>query len=629
MVFMNKKPILLPYPRQLIYTEGFINLSNKKLILFDCDQPHLLLSSANRIQNALLTRLGLKYGISASPAVPKELVGITLRIAPVHMGNPQGNLIHITPTSICIEARDEQGLFYGSCTLIQLIQYFSAFHDKYKNLPAKSIPCMDIVDWPDFLNRGIMLDVSRDKVPKMETIFSLVDLLATWKINQLQLYTEHTFAYQQHPEVWTDASPFTGEEILKLDAYCCERFIELVPNQNSFGHLEHWLKHPRYKSLAEAPDGFDFPWGHFASPFSLCPLDPASIKLVASLYDELLPHFSSRQVNVGCDETFDLGQGRSKEACALSGPGHVYLDFLLKIYSEVTKRGFRMQFWGDIIMAHPELAKELPKDCIALEWGYEANHPFDAHGEIFAQAGLPFYVCPGTSSWNSIAGRTDNCIQNLSNAAKNGLKRGAEGYLITDWGDNGHWQVLLVSYLGFAAGAAYSWSFQANQALDIKAALDQYAFQDASSNLGKVAYDLGNIYQDIGFEPENSSAFFEILQKPIQEWKEYLAPEIALQMLNHTQEFIDQVAVNLSHVTSNRLDNKILEREFNLTLNLLRHACMRGLYGVGSTTYSRSFLSLDLKKIISEYEDIWLIRNRLGGLKESLAYFEIPLKDYE
>jgi hypothetical protein len=103
-----------------------------------------------------------------------------------------------------------------------------------------------------------MIDVSRDKVPTLATLFMLVDLFAELKINQLQLYTEHTFQYANHPDVWRDASPITPAEIRQLDEYCRARFIELVPNQNSFGHMARWLKHPRYAALAEAPDGFTF-----------------------------------------------------------------------------------------------------------------------------------------------------------------------------------------------------------------------------------------------------------------------------------------------------------------------------------------------------------------------------------
>ena len=91
---------------------------------------------------------------------------------------------------------------------------------------------------------------------------------------------------------------------------------------------------------------------------------------------------------------------------------------------------------------------------------------------------MPFYVCPGTSTWCSLAGRTDNALGNLLNAAENGIKHGAIGYLNTDWGDRGHWQAPPVSYLGFAAGAAFSWALEANRAMDVPAVVSRFAFDD-------------------------------------------------------------------------------------------------------------------------------------------------------
>jgi hexosaminidase len=91
-----------------------------------------------------------------------------------------------------------------------------------------------------------MLDISRSKVPTLATLRDLAGRLASWKINQLQLYMEHTFPYTGHEDVWRDASPISPDEILSLDAYCRERHIELVPNQNTLGHFERWLRHGRY-----------------------------------------------------------------------------------------------------------------------------------------------------------------------------------------------------------------------------------------------------------------------------------------------------------------------------------------------------------------------------------------------
>lgn len=68
---------------------------------------------------------------------------------------------------------------------------------------------------------------------------------------------------------------------------------------------------PRYRDLAEAPDGCDTRWGHFDEPFSLNPTSPRSMDLVVDLLDDLLPHFSSRQMNAGLDEPVDVAKAQA------------------------------------------------------------------------------------------------------------------------------------------------------------------------------------------------------------------------------------------------------------------------------------------------------------------------------
>jgi hypothetical protein len=473
-----------------------------------------------------------------------------------------------------------------------------------------------------------MLDISRDKVPTLETTKQLIDQLASWKINQFQLYIEHTFAYRRHPDVWAKASPFTGEEIVELDAYCRERFIELVPNQNSFGHMHRWFEHPQYLELAEAPDGFDFPWGHSAEPFSLNPTDPSSLDLVTSLFDELLPHFTSKLFHVGCDETFDVGQGRSRAECDRLGVGRVYVDFVRKIYEEVKRRNHTMQFWGDIIIHYPELIGELPKDAIALEWGYEAYHPFDEHGAEFAKAGLPFYLCPGTSTWNSLGGRTTNALGNLQSAAANGLKHGAVGYLNTEWGDNGHWQTLPTNYLGYAMGAAYSWAWEVNREVDVPRSISQFAFDDPSGHFGRMAYDLGEVYRVLGIEPHNSSVLFWMLQWPLAKVAEGYRETVSPETLHETLAAIDRAMAPLAATQSRQPDAALLKREFELAARMMRHAARRGLLAIGAPDRSAAELERDLSDIIAEYKAVWLLRNRPGGLSDSVARLERSRRDY-
>ena len=304
-----------------------------------------------------------------------------------------------------------------------------------------------------FQIKGYQLDVSRGKVPTMSTLYRMVDLLSYLGYNQFQLYTEHTFAYSAHETVWREASPLTSAEIRALDDYCARRGIELVPNQNSFGHLERWLCHPDYNSLAEMPAGGAVykRWGDYVSksPRALCPTDSRCISFLAGLYDELFPCFRSKFVNVGCDETIELwdeeGKGRSQLVIQEKGAARVYFDFLLQIHQLCAARQHRMMFWGDMILHNPELISELPQEVICLDWGYEANHPFAHETTLLKTAKRDFVVCPGTSAWGSLSGRLNNMMANVDNAITNGLQNGALGVLVADWGDGGHPNPWIVS----------------------------------------------------------------------------------------------------------------------------------------------------------------------------------------
>jgi len=619
---VSTSPCLLPEPRRIELAGGVLRVEPDKLIVIESSRPAQVLFEAQEAQRALSRHAGVTWHIHGSGAVPEGRAGATIQLDPAQ-SHAQGYSLEINAMGIRICAPDAHGVFYGVMTLIQLLRQY-----------GNTLPRLRIEDYPDFPSRGVMLDISRDKVPTMKTLFDLVDLLAGLKINQLQLYTEHTFAYQRHPVVWANASPMTGEEILQLDAYCRSRHIELVPNQNSFGHMTRWLIHDAYRPLAEAPDGCDTRWGHFDKPFTLCPGDPGSLKLIGELYEELLPHFTSRLFNVGCDETVDLGQGRSKTDCEARGAGVVYLEFLLKIYNEVRKHGRTMQFWGDIIMEHPELVPDLPKDVIALEWGYERDHPFEAHGARFAESGVPFYVCPGTSSWNSLGGRTDNAIGNLLNAAENGLKHGAIGYLNTDWGDNGHHQPLPVSYLGYAYGAGVSWCAASNREADLTRALSLHVFHDRSGRAGRLAYDLGNIYRNFEQRFFNCTPYGFAVVNPLARVQERLRNtpvtrrEIAqaLKEVGRLEREVDRLDLDVA-------DGNLIRREFAFVLRLIRHGINRLAYaspeaGKARGTPSASDMRADMRALIAEHKRVWLARNRPGGLSDSAAVLERAMKDY-
>lgn len=611
---------LVPYPRHLVNSEGHFETH---LPLYLHVQDLSLLRLAERCQDFLRER-GIYSDLTANPAADRE--GIHLVRNPI-LPQQDAYQLQIETDRIYVEGQSERGVFYGLMTLRQLIRQYGA-----------NLPCLQIRDWPDFKHRGVMLDISRDKVPSLETLKMLVQRFAELKLNQLQLYTEHTFAYRHHETVWREASALSSQDILTLEKFCQEHYIELVPNQNSFGHFERWLRHPAYRHLAEMdlpPD--ELPADQPAPKlFSLCPLDPKSLHLLEDLYHQLLPHFSSPLFNVGCDETFDLGAGRSRESCEREGKGRVYLDFLSKIHGLVRNHGRIPMFWGDIVLNHPELIPELPRPCIALNWGYEADHPFESEGQLFAQAGIPYYVCPGTSSWNSLGGRTRNMLANLQSAAKAGLQHGALGYLITDWGDNGHWQPLVVSWPGFVYGAGVSWCLARNHDMPLAELLNQQLFQDNSAQMGSLLLRLGQVFEQAELPLKNQSVLFYLLKHPGQPPGTGKTAGLSLKQSLAMQQELDQLLQLLPHLHAKCPDGPLLEQELQLATRLMRHATrlasirlQTGLEIAELQQEIKRSLAHDLQQLLQDYRQVWHNRNRPGGLEDSIGPLVALLEQYQ
>ncbi len=409
----------------------------------------------------------------------------------------------VDESGVQLRGGDAAALAYGLRTLAQWLHLGRSERD--------SVPGVRIHDAPDFPERGVMLDVARDKRPTLATLEQLLEQLASWKVNRVQLYMEADFAYAGAHEVTAHRSPYTADELRALDAFAAARHIELVPNQQSFGHLHDWLRHPRWNDLSEVPEGVDHPFSRVREPFSLAAEDPRALEFLGGLYDQLLPCFRSRTVNVGLDETFDLGEGRSRAACERDGKAKVYLRFLKHVHGLVAERGHRMQFWGDIVLEEPDGIAELPGDAVALVWGYEADFPFEERLARFAESGLEFQVCPGTSSWNSFGGRVTNALGNLQKAAREARRHGARGLLVTEWGDRGHLQPWPTAFLGFAVGAAAAWNVDAVQAADLERArgwLDDWVFEDEARVLGRALIELGRVTDVLGDDCNNGHALF-------------------------------------------------------------------------------------------------------------------------
>jgi len=453
-----------------------------------------------------------------------------------------------------------------------------------------------------------MLDVSRCKVPTQAELLALIRALGQLRVNQLQFYVEHTFAFPGHEDAWQDASPLTPVEIRELDAAGAALGIELVPNLNTFGHMERWLRHPRYRALAECPQGWIHPLtGQFKEfPGTLKP-DDASLAFVASLLDDYLPCFRSRQVNIGGDEPWELGQGNSKEAVATHGKHRVYLDHLHKLCALATERGHTPQFWGDILLEDLVLAQDAPQNALPVVWGYDAGHPFQTQCGRLQELGRAYLVAPGTSAWQSFTGRLDNALTNQTQAIGAARQLGARGVLVTTWGDNGTHQPWPTAWLPMAAGLAQAWSFTANQEPDTVAAcrvLGGLTADDARAVAAALTH-LGRLDNQIAKANRNKSLSWDFLTAQPAALAGFVAGVTPAE-LTRSLAYLEESASLVGAIQDNRV-----RTELSVGLELARVGLLRAS--------GQPLIATAARELRERFEHTWLARARRGGLAESVA----------
>lgn len=361
----------------------------------------------------------------------------------IEAGNSSDEAYSLTVSDkITIKSDGANGAFYGLKTLAAMIRENNGV-----------LKCCEITDSPDMEYRGFYHDITRGKVPTLDTLKKLVDTMADYKLNSLQLYVEHAYEFKEYEEL-RELGYMTKDEVLALDEYCRENFVELVPSLSCFGHLYHLLSLDKYKHLCEL-ENYEPKQNHYMERMAhhtINPLKEESFELIKSLIDQYMPLFKSDKFNICCDETFDLCKDVNKG----KDSARLYCDFVKKIAEYLISKGKTVMMWGDIILQHPEYIDELPENIIFLNWEYSAD-PDRNKVKQFAESGKTQIVCPGTSTWNQ-AGEQITCEElNISRLGGYGYEFGALGILNTNWGDYGNIASLECAMYGLICGAALGW----------------------------------------------------------------------------------------------------------------------------------------------------------------------------
>lgn len=401
-----------------------------------------------KIMDGFLTKTAIYYNnpncdervLAALKKLPYNESGAKLDIC-INGNNGEGYELYINEKNISISAEGTAGAFYAIQTLRQIFTH-------------KEIPCLYIKDEPDFKYRGFYHDVTRGKIPTVETFKSLIDKMAYYKLNSLQLYVEHTYEFEEYSDLKEKSGYLTREEIKEIDDYCKQNFIDFIPSLSTFGHLYELLNQDKYKHLRVLKE-YNSPnfWESRMKHHTIDPLNPDSIELIKSLIDQYAPNFESEYFNICCDETFDLKEYKNKG----KDVGKIYVDFVKQIIDYTKQKGKKVMLWADILLKYPETIDVLPQDVCFLNWDYSAS-PNEEKIIKFAKMNRKQIVCPGTWTWSRLCENVEVEEKNISSMAEYGYKHGALGVLNTNWGDWGNPCSLELAMYGLALGAEKSWS---------------------------------------------------------------------------------------------------------------------------------------------------------------------------
>jgi len=353
-----------------------------------------------------------------------------------------------------------------------------------------------------FIVKGFHLDL-RIQVMTMDTLKSFALKLSKDGINTLIMEWEGTYPFEKHPLI-PNRYAYTKSEIISFIKYCNDLGIDVIPLQQSFGHVEYILRNDRYKDLREDQKDFS----------QVCPLQTEQDEaLFTDLYTELASTHSSKYIHIGGDETYLLGHDeRCRLMVAKEGKSKLYIDYIKMLCGIVIKLGKTPVLWADIALKYPDAIKLLPKGTVFIDWnyGWDMNR-FGDHQKLL-ESGYEIWGAPAlrSSPDNYFLTQWEKHFKNIRDFVPEAAKLGYKGIVMTSWSTSGQYSPVFESeeemmdeypirhvypISGFnMLIAAYAESIQSATPLDIESFITKYC------------------KEQYGFNTEQSTRFWKALK---------------------------------------------------------------------------------------------------------------------
>jgi hexosaminidase len=323
-------------------------------------------------------------------------------------------------------------LYYRS-TRLYIIQLISVLVLGFSNY----VPAQTTVMPGDFKVKAFHVDL-RIQVMQLNALKKLAYQLHTQGINTLIIEWEGAYPYKDEAIISNNYA-YKRTDLVQFINYCHSIQMDVIPLQQTFGHVEYILKHYKFTALREDQKDFS----------QVCPTELDSCRdLFTKLLSDVAEMHQSPYIHIGGDETFLLGHcEKCQRKVAKVGLSGLYFDYIKMICDIVVGLGKRPVLWADIALHYPEKIKLLPKQTIFVDWNYGWDLSYFGDHTQLLNSGYEVWGAPAIRSEpdNFYLERWKKHFENIRDFIPEMRQLNYQGAVMTSWSTSGAYSTVFDS----------------------------------------------------------------------------------------------------------------------------------------------------------------------------------------
>ena len=289
-----------------------------------------------------------------------------------------------------------------------------------------------------FKTFGVMLDMSRNAVMRVDALKKYMQMIRKMGYNALFLYCEDTYEVEGEPYFGYLRGRYSIAEMQEIDTFGREIGMEVIPCIQTLSHLETTIR-----------------WKQFPTdnPRTMLVGDERCYQLIDNMFATLSKCFTSKRIHIGMDEAWGLGTGTYLAKNGLESTDIIMKKHLDRVCEIASKYGYDLLMWSDMFfmgmgggyyrdgkIGMPQSAKDaVPKDAGLVYWDYYHTKEEDYDNMIYNHKQLTKNLWFAGSAYSSRGFLPNNrySLKTMLPAMEACKKNKVKNFMVTIWGDNG------------------------------------------------------------------------------------------------------------------------------------------------------------------------------------------------